>query len=237
MRKEIVFIAALLAVLSVSVAAQADVFNLTLTDFGFYGTSRTRVFGADLTTIAGLGQISSVHITDDGTMFGGASGIFSGFDLDAVFLDEDGDLTTASDRHFATQYGFTAGSTRATTASWLQPDTNHPGPTFGSLDATNVDETTATLKIMDAVSIADKNVADGFLTLGDGGRLVASYFPDIVISQSMYLFLGEVGGQCGEFVNASVEISNTPVPEPTPLLLIGIGIIGLAGFGRRKLKS
>lgn len=235
MRKGVVALTIFLMTISFSAVVQAGVFSISLDDYGDVGN--TRIFRADLTAIAGLDPISSIKITDDGTPFGGASGIFSGFDLDALFLDVDGNLATPLDRYFATGYGFVSGSIRPTTSVAMQSTTAHPGPTFGSLDANTVDRATANLETFDGVSIADVTVADGFLTLGDGGMLLASFFPEIPVSPSLFLFLGEVGGQCGEFAKATVEVNTNPVSEPTPLLLLGLGLIMLSGYGRKKLKT
>jgi hypothetical protein len=209
--------------------------SLTVIPDNFVGG--TLLYHADLTGISGLTQISSITITDDGTPVGGSAGIFSGFDLDVAFLDEDGDLSTSGDRFFASSYLFNAGTTRPTDDSSMLPNVSHPGPTFGSLDANTIDLATATLNIFDAVDIANVNVAYGFLTLGDGGVLQLLFSPAAPIGSTLFLLLGEVGGQPGEELGATVTVSDqAAIPEPSTFLLVGAGLVGLAGL-RKKFKK
>ncbi len=53
---------------------------------------------------------------------------------------------------------------------------------------------------------------------------------------AQYLRISAIGGDryysVGEF-----QVDGTPVPEPATMLLFGLGIIGLAGVGRKKLKK
>jgi len=74
----------------------------------------------------------------------------------------------------------------------------------------------------------------------DGGSLITNFSPRVSMDLILYLILGEVGGQCGEFVNAYVQVSGEPidpVPEPATMLLLGSGLAGLAFDGRRRFKE
>ncbi len=219
-------ILATVATLLMSGTGYAATVTPAITDYGVNTTTaqNTRLYRADMTGL-GLSQISSITLTDSNSGVGGSGGAYSGFDLDAMFLDIDGDPYTLGDQFYASSFLFQAGSLRS-----ASPASNTAGPTNGSSSATSVDEPFATLGAVDGVYFST-----GSLTLGDGGVLTAIFSPDVLVGSSLYLFVGEVSGDPGEFVNASLKVSDTapsvPLPAPALLLISGLGVLA---FRRTK---
>jgi hypothetical protein len=126
-----------------NVPANATTVNVNFVDTGVVVGGST-VFSANLAGV-GLSQIATITITDASFGTGGSPGIFSGFDLDALFLDRDGNIFSTGDRTAASSFSYLAGSVRPTSDPTMQPNGAHPGPLFGSLNATTIDAATATL--------------------------------------------------------------------------------------------
>jgi hypothetical protein len=200
------------------------------------------IFRADLAG-SGLSSIESLTIQDLGTGLQGATGIFTGFDLDAIFLDVDGNPGSANDRHFATGYQFVAGGVIASGDPAHQPAGTRRGPVFGSTNASTISHALATLDRLDAVSIADVNQARGFLSLGRGGTLTLLFDTPVPVGDSLFLIAGEVGGN-GETLRAAT-LTGTPVAPPPPpppaavpapaalpLLASALGLLGWTGLRR-----
>ena len=74
--------------------AEAAVFSPTFTYVGADTTNAqdSGVYKANLTGFPGLTSIASITITDDNSGTSGSPAAYSGFDLDALFLDDDRDI-------------------------------------------------------------------------------------------------------------------------------------------------
>jgi hypothetical protein len=213
-----------------SPSANAATVNLTSTPLtGVTGGSPagTGVYRADLSSLGF--DLASITIADSGSGVGGSPGRFSGFDLDAIKLSRTSVNTAAAVNgllalnvfDFVSGTVFSPGTQRNPVSPKL----------FGTNAAGNaVDNTVATLAAFDA----DSSVAlpDGFISLGDNGKISFNLTSLVASSSPLYLYFGEVGNN-GERASGSIIVSDGIVP--TPALLPGL--IGLGATAWRKRRN
>lgn len=181
----------------------------------------TAVYKADLSSVGF--DIAALTVRDNSFGLGGATGVFSGFDLDAIILSNTdcgtaacaGGLTGLSVFDYVNNSIFTPGAQRAPV-----------GPKLFGTDSlgTAVDNVVATLGAFDGESTTS-SAADGFLSMGDGGVLSFN-LTSLVSTAGLYLYIGEVGDN-GEVAAGSIEVFSSAVPEPGTIALLGLGLAAI----------
>jgi hypothetical protein len=228
-------LAALAAAMATGSAAHAVPVSFTkLTGLvGAPGGEGTAVYKADLAS-AGLGDFAAILINDTSGGFGGATGQFTGFDLDAIKLSTTNCATAAcassaagmSLFDFVSGVVFTPGTQRAP----ADPKLFGTGPTGSTLD-----DSVARLGSFDGFS--STVTPDGFISLGDNGS-IGFNLTALTSTAGLYMYIGEVGDN-GEVAGSSFDLRTDPiptVPEPETYALM-LGGLGIVAFLARRRKA
>ncbi|HYW20828.1 MAG TPA: PEP-CTERM sorting domain-containing protein [Nodularia sp. (in: cyanobacteria)] len=198
-------------------------------------TTEIGIFRADLSS---FNDITSILIAD-GNSLSGVPGQFSGFDLDSIRISTTL-INNATDINTATALNvfdfspanavFTPGTQRAPTDPAL----------FGTSGGT-INNTVATLGSFDSQlqeSAPGSGIfsGNGFVSLGDGGKVLFNLSNPLPTGTPLYLYVGESGNNelLAQAAVTVVNVPNPPTSVPEPTTLGALSLMGIYFAARRK---
>ncbi|MCP2728057.1 hypothetical protein [Limnofasciculus baicalensis] len=171
----------------------------------------TAVYMANLSNIGF--DIGSIQIGDNSGGLGGATGKFSGFDLDGIKFSKSAIANGADINSLPglNVFDFSPSGTFFTPGKQRAPiDLT---PLFGTTGS-NINNTVATLNSFDANSTTNEILpgatAFGFASLGDNGKIAFNLKNLVSTTEPLYLYIGEVGDN-GEVGAGEITVSDKPM--------------------------
>jgi hypothetical protein len=163
-------------------------------------------------------EIHSITIYDSGSYDGGAKGVLSGLDVDAIMLSQ-GSAGTYQEVLGLSKldvFDFTPAGVELSLGT-MRPGGTLPGiqgeELFGTVGGV-LDNSIATLGVIDATfSNAGDPETGGFVSLGDNGSITFTFSQPITVGGPLYLYVTENSGP--ETVGAYIEVAGTPLGATT----------------------
>ena len=191
---------------------------------GLTAEDQTFVTRYDLAS-SGFANVTQL-IIEDLANGGGAVGELSGFDLDGILVSPTSIGSAFGIPGLATINISADINSAAFTGGAFQPPAPVSGLLVGESANDVIDNAFATLDVMDADGLSP--FSGGFLSMGEGGKLVVTFSSPIDTSVNRWLYIGgDIGGN-GDAAAVSV------VPEPGSIALGLMAAGGLLWLRRRR---
>jgi hypothetical protein len=208
------------AALSSTAALAVPVTFTKLTGLAGGSPAGTAIYRADLSGV-GIASIQSISVFDNSGGLGGATGQFSGFDLDAISLSTSScaDAACAAGLSGLAGFDFGSGTLFSAGAQRIPVD-----PKLFGTDATGaaLDNAIATLAAFDASN--STVTPGGFISLGDNGSITFN-LTSAISTTGLFLYIGEVGDN-GEVAAGQVIVrENRVAPEPGSIALVLLAVL------------